>query len=509
MNQNDAVRALQDAAARGALVPFVGAGVSMASANLPSWPQLVDNWIDYLRVNKGALNLTSKEIKNLTALRKVGTPGAFEPLRTCILRSPHHYAYFLNAQFGRPTVSDPQLLRSLASLGAKLIVTTNYDHLLDALVSPDALKPTWKEPTEMLRVLRSRNGVIHLHGRYDDPDSVVLTPTEYAGLPFQSAPTRVASSLFDSAILLFIGTSLDGVTDPHLGKILAEFKILAAKSSTVSQPHFILLREPLDSSDEVEFRELGIQPVVYGNSFSDLPGFLEKASQSTVQISVPAVLDPLGDVRRSKSLDDVLKICESFIRDHVYQGREVRINFVEKKLNTQGTELSHRALIPRNATDNRYSYPLTVAAWALIEGVILAWPHDSARKLDFKRLTQLKKAQSIKAMICDQSVLSEEGVQSYLDAGKILQGLQDNTLTLADIYQNWVGRQPNPHYDQFVSLPVPLIRTVPNNSVIPEYGVFNIDCLYGPPLLDHRTGPLLAIASEMAALGFQMHKDKT
>jgi hypothetical protein len=74
---------------------------------------------------------------------------------------------------------------------------------------------------------------------------------------------------------------------------------------------------------------------------------------------------------------------------------------------------------------------------------------------------------------------------------------------MRDLYQHWVGRQPDPHYDQFVSVPVPLVETTTNRKEPPEYGVLNIDTKEEEPLLSAKTLPLLKTVSEFIALGFE------
>jgi hypothetical protein len=76
--------------------------------------------------------------------------------------------------------------------------------------------------------------------------------------------------------------------------------------------------------------------------------------------------------------------------------------------------------------------------------------------------------------------------------------------------QHWVGKQANPHYSQFVSVPVPVIDRIQNQPVggWPEYGVLNIDSLDADPLLTNETAPLLELASHLTALGLEHLQSK-
>ena len=67
----------------------------------------------------------------------------------------------------------------------------------------------------MLEILRTGSGIIHLHGRYDLPKSVILSGEDYTRIKLSEPDKQtVVRSMFHSGVLLFIGCSLDGVSDP-------------------------------------------------------------------------------------------------------------------------------------------------------------------------------------------------------------------------------------------------------------------------------------------------------
>ena len=62
--------------------------------------------------------------------------------------------------------------------------------------------------------------IFHLHGVYDEPDSVVFGIADYAALVEDPAYRIVFSSLWLTKTLLFIGCSFDGLSDPDFSRML-------------------------------------------------------------------------------------------------------------------------------------------------------------------------------------------------------------------------------------------------------------------------------------------------
>jgi hypothetical protein len=72
---------------------------------------------------------------------------------------------------------DPTVIQLLAQLDTPL-VTTNYDDLIEKVTS---LKHVcWTDPRNASQVVRGDDRrVLHLHGHWDEPDSVVLGIRSY------------------------------------------------------------------------------------------------------------------------------------------------------------------------------------------------------------------------------------------------------------------------------------------------------------------------------------------
>jgi hypothetical protein len=87
------------------------------------------------------------------------------------------WANWLDEAVGQLCAADESLLRAIVTLGVP-ILTTNYD---DILASTAGLIPvTWREPERVQQVLRGKEGaIVHLHGHWRRPDSVVLGVRSY------------------------------------------------------------------------------------------------------------------------------------------------------------------------------------------------------------------------------------------------------------------------------------------------------------------------------------------
>ncbi len=242
---------LQEAHAGGVLVPVVGAGLSSAAAGLPSWPALLDRGLRYA-VDRCGVDPHDPRLADARNRRDAGQlTSAFDVLQqllgvTATTLASENYRAFLADIFHQPTVNSTDLLDALRFLQPRRVITTNYDLLLEeyGVCGPDSV--TWEQPAAIRHIFRLGSGVVHLHGRWDLADSVVLSQRDYIRIGENSPATAIAQAIFHSGVLMFVGTSLDGTHDPHLGDLLASFEALSDPASSEPAPHVILLRGPID-----------------------------------------------------------------------------------------------------------------------------------------------------------------------------------------------------------------------------------------------------------------------
>ncbi|XVV15286.1 SIR2 family protein [Actinoplanes sp. CA-131856] len=500
---------LKEAHRNGNLVPVVGAGFSAATARLPSWPGLVDLGTSYLR-RELTRRVTIKQIRAVESVARSGDlPTAFDALQQLMSqegREHHeslHYQGFLNEVFHDAPVESTTLADALRSLRPRVVLTTNYDRLLeDTSVSPGTQSATWLKPADIRSLLRSGSGVVHLHGRYDVPSSVILSRSDYQRLVDDRDAVAVAQAIFHSGVLLFLGTSIGGLEDPHMGKILSEFAAMTDRTRGEDSPHVALLAGRQSGKEIAQLRQLGIEAVSYGNDHADLPAFLTQITERerivVESYPVRALTQAIG---KAGDKGEALTQIVGFIQNRIFPGRNVRITFCEKVSTADsGQHLEARHVMPVNATRNVFNYPLSIAAWALIEGRIISWPEDRKDRCNFDLIDRLGRLEDVFKLLSAPAVESVPEITRYVDLTKVRERFVDRTLSLGDFFQDWASDQPDPRYDRFLSVPVPAIDSFGNRERIPEFGVFNIDALGGGPLLDRRSHELLQLVSALATL---------
>lgn len=172
------------------VLAVVGAGVSMGAtgASHASWLGLLEHGIVYLV--KTEVFTKSRGDTLVNSLHSVFAPFDLKlalqhaenveiNLKTPGLQA---FADWLESAFRdfRPrtgTMETLDALRDLQQAGA-LLVTTNYDSLLSEAVG---LPPvSWEEHADFLQVINGqRNGILHVHGHWQQPSSVVLGQSSY------------------------------------------------------------------------------------------------------------------------------------------------------------------------------------------------------------------------------------------------------------------------------------------------------------------------------------------
>ena len=209
----------------------VDAGVSMGatSASHASWLGLLKHGVDHLVATD---SFTDRRGKELTTSLEAAFSPKFD-LKTALQHAelveqnlltpdPAAFAGWLKAAFRDfrvlPRRGDTlDALCDLQQAGA-LLLTTNYDSLLtDATGLPPV---TWEEHAEFLQVMnRQRPGILHIHGHWQRPSSVVLGRSSYDRIASDQLIQSALESLWLERSWLYVGCG-DGLDDPNLGRLL-------------------------------------------------------------------------------------------------------------------------------------------------------------------------------------------------------------------------------------------------------------------------------------------------
>jgi hypothetical protein len=471
------------------LVPVVGAGFAQATtAGLPSWSKLLDLGIEYLRTNKLAPAITIRAIE--TSRRRDPLVKAFDKLQEAMRdttpkgKLEHYksdtYKGFLNDIFEDVEITSTSLATAIRALNPRVVLTTNYDNLLQRLeVTLSKQAVTWEAPSRIRSVLRAGSGVIHLHGAYHLPRSVIMSDADYTRLVKDDDATMIARAIFQSGVLLFIGSSVDGISDPHMGKILAEFGRLASKKHGEDAPHIALFDKKPSGTQIAKLRNFGIEVMATG-SHAETPQFLKSlVTPELINVTSTSVRTMAESLLRIRSRGSGLQSVAEFIKKEIFPGRDIDISFAEKQAGRSASLLTKYVKEGAHYY-NKYNYPRSIAAWSLIEGRIIALPEDMDTPCDIRRVRDLGKT----------AVLAE--------IPKIKKELRGTPLVVGSLWQKNPSGLPQPEYAQHLCVPVPIVD--PTSPHLSEYGVFNIATNEDAALRDARTVEQLKLASTFASV---------
>jgi SIR2-like protein len=283
----------------GMTVPFLGAGVN-ASGNgyegLPVGGAVARSLMEKLIERKVGDFADLIEVRPKPALRRYPDLGRarVEDLARVALHLELEGGYRAVVDYLKEIIADeerqpPELLRVLARLPFGLIVTTNYDRLLErafdaegepaplVLSQPvDGFTPEAFE--EWQRKLAGDQRLIYkLHGSFDDPSpKLVISEDDYieflglASDPKLGVPTQIRARIADS-VLLFLGYGLEDWDVRSIYKLLIEEKKPRERNRS-----FAVQKDP--SRFWVNFWERK-DVVIYNIDLHDFAGQLEQEYQ--------------------------------------------------------------------------------------------------------------------------------------------------------------------------------------------------------------------------------------
>jgi hypothetical protein len=227
------------------VVPFVGAGISCA-ASLPTWTAHILH-----QAKSAGFDLAAV----LDRLKK----GEYEAIIDEIIASRGQGLFLqeMRDAFDR-TVVDVSLATMVVQLTKSVIVTTNYDRVLEqALTGLGESSPELVTATEdNARIIRAQsNGqraLLKVHGDIRSPASYILSGSQYddsygVGMPdMKLALPRKLRHVFEHGSILFLGCSL--VED----RTLSVFESLVIEAGLANVPrHFAVLEAPAAEADLV------------------------------------------------------------------------------------------------------------------------------------------------------------------------------------------------------------------------------------------------------------------
>jgi SIR2-like domain len=288
----------------GSVIAIIGVGVSAAATNnkpAASWRGLLHHGVDHCRE---LISLTGVDEKWAKRVHEEIDSDDFDDM----LSAAEKISRKLGAPDGgeyrrwlRETVRElkPERRDVLEALRAMKVAlaTTNYDGLIQEVTHLPAV--TWMDGAKVERVVRGDEpGVVHLHGYWDRPESVILGIRSYEQVLGDAHAQTMQRAIRSLKTLLFIGCR-EGLLDPNFGALLKwSAKVFAGSEYR----HFLLTRESEVAALQSQ-RLLGERIVVlsYGNEFGDQAPFLRglragpgsgQKAQTSSSVSVQAALLP-------------------------------------------------------------------------------------------------------------------------------------------------------------------------------------------------------------------------
>lgn len=270
---------LLDDLAREKVVLFLGAGVS-ASAKTATGGKIAD-WNGFLASLCAEVGEpTASQVKALILAKDYLLAG--EILQNALGES---WEGQIVEQFGQKAT--PSALHgALISLGQRIILTTNFDKLLEAALEQMDVGATHyptvisKIEDDVFRALKdhSRRYIIKIHGTVDDPSSRVLSRSEYIRLAFgNSYYSGFLENLLLNYTFLFVGFSMD---DPAIMSLMEMYSLRYPKA----RPHYIFAPGPIpENIVEINKRLRKLISLIYdpADNHKALPGLISNIATAS------------------------------------------------------------------------------------------------------------------------------------------------------------------------------------------------------------------------------------
>jgi hypothetical protein len=277
----NAISAMSHALSRHRLVILCGTGVTAAATrghSNSSWAGLIENGIQR-SVDEGVRDIdwAARALGDVKSGILPDMIVAAEKVTAALQDKPGLYGAWLEDTIGSLECKDstlPDELARLAGSGA-LIVTTNYDDILAEAAGLPVL--TEADGTVELRkvVKRQKSAVVHLHGHWEKPATVVFGTGSYSRIADSVTVKTFMTTLLYADTMVFVGVG-DGLSDPNFEGLRGWCALILGSSG---DPHYRLARKAdmATSASQHEASE-NINVVSYGADFSELAPFLASIS---------------------------------------------------------------------------------------------------------------------------------------------------------------------------------------------------------------------------------------
>jgi hypothetical protein len=257
----------------GKLMIFFGSGLSVGvPGNFPTWGELPHRFLDQVAAlgNWDSARVAAKRTSFGHGLPLEEMLAELDVLRAA-LKGLRKYQASLNAIF-RPADARPgEVHHALVALGVVVLVTTNYDQVLEHAEGPPYRSAyTWKDADKALSDIREgRKVLFKVHGSAENEGSVVMTRREYDEVAKDESYKRIMSQMLQDFTVLLLGYGINDPLDLDL-----VFELNAGAFGVASRTHYALMQKDAAAPHRDRWaREMNVQVLTYGNHM-ELPGIL-------------------------------------------------------------------------------------------------------------------------------------------------------------------------------------------------------------------------------------------
>jgi hypothetical protein len=251
------------------VVLFIGSGVS--ASGVTRCGSRIRQWHSFLDYASSQLGDEERHQLVKSYLKEKNYLFAAEVIKNSL--SNTDWAQLIQDEFGQ--IADPSdLHRAIVSLDQRIIVTTNFDKLLENAWADPLVRVTHfpqvitRLDTSAFKILReSGSYLVKLHGTVDDPESIVFTQSDYTKHAYINwAYSSFIETLLTTYTVLFIGFSMN---DPALSRLVE----MHAQRYPLCRPHYIFTAAPMhDTVKEINrsLRRLYVMEYSSENHHSEL-----------------------------------------------------------------------------------------------------------------------------------------------------------------------------------------------------------------------------------------------
>lgn len=242
-------------------IALVGAGASVGSGYV-SWP-------DLLKELEKAAGSADQGVRWKAILEKLNDAPWTAEVHYRAMGKPAFERLITGLFQPKPTLGEPHL--TLGRMAFRHFLTTNYDSSIEDALKRAGHTPRafcWDEGEALAKFLirlgdpSDEKFVVYLHGRYDRPDSIILTEGSYVTRYVASDDARSKLlAIFMTHPVVFIGFSMN---DPDFANFMRE---VTARLKVPLPSHFALLGySTLEEREAYQARMLnkyGVRPIFY------------------------------------------------------------------------------------------------------------------------------------------------------------------------------------------------------------------------------------------------------